>query len=80
MESGFISFIWQCRIPICFLAIPITIILIALGMVFYCLKCCEDCCNKVRTHNNENSSSDKNNTPYVPSVEEQREEPFDENN
>jgi len=63
-----------------FLAIPITIILIALGMVFYCLKCCEDCCNKVRTHNNENSSSDKNNTPYVPSVEEQREEPFDENN
>lgn len=60
-----------------FLAIPILILIIILIIFKYCEECYDDCCNKVRTQKNEDSNPNKNNTP---SVEEQVEEPFDENN
>ena len=60
-----------------FLAIPIIIIIIVLFILNYCKECCDDCCKKVRTQKNEDSNYNKNNTP---SVEEQVEEPYDENN
>jgi hypothetical protein len=64
-----------------FLSVPIIILILAVALVYFIAKFCDDCCKKARTQRNENSIDNKNNTPPVEEpVEEPVVEPVDENN